>query len=340
MDRFIVGTGRCGSTLLSRMLGEHDDVLSLFEFFTGLDWGRRFGDDPMSGEELASLVGAEQPFVTAVLRRGYDVEEITYPFEAGGRYRRSDPLPWTLVSMLPRLSDDPDTLYDAMLAFARSLPLQPPVEHYRRLFGWLGSRTQRLHWVERSGSSIEYLADLARVFPQARFVHLHRDGRETALSMRAHHAYRLPICLLYDAPIDGLGTDAVKVSDLGEIDVHAAPTDDDPISRILASRPPAETFGRYWSDQITRGLDAAASIAPERLLDVRFEDLLAAPANALSAIATFFELDMGGDEWLRRAAAMVRGTVPLRRRSLASEEGKRLDDACRAAMARLGRVID
>ena len=33
MDRFIVGTGRCGSTLLSRMLAENPTTLSVFEFF-------------------------------------------------------------------------------------------------------------------------------------------------------------------------------------------------------------------------------------------------------------------------------------------------------------------
>ena len=42
MDRFVVGTGRCGSTLLSRMLGENRSVLSIFEFFNGLDMTRRF----------------------------------------------------------------------------------------------------------------------------------------------------------------------------------------------------------------------------------------------------------------------------------------------------------
>jgi len=71
MDRFIVGTGRCGSTLLSRMLAEHHAVLSLFELFNGIDGARRFAPAPIPGAELAKLVAAEQPFVTAVLRRGY-----------------------------------------------------------------------------------------------------------------------------------------------------------------------------------------------------------------------------------------------------------------------------
>ena len=33
--RFVVGTGRCGSTLLSKMLGAHRSVLNLSEVFTG-----------------------------------------------------------------------------------------------------------------------------------------------------------------------------------------------------------------------------------------------------------------------------------------------------------------
>ena len=49
MRRFIVGTGRCGSTLLSRMIRENPQVVSLFEYFNGLDVRRRFSKAPMSG---------------------------------------------------------------------------------------------------------------------------------------------------------------------------------------------------------------------------------------------------------------------------------------------------
>ena len=82
-------------------------------------------------------------------------------------------------------------------------------------------RFDRTHWIERSGSSIDYLGALNASFPKARFLHLHRDGYETALSMRGHHAYRLPIALMYRAQ-DGDGPPITA------IDFDAAPDPSDP----------------------------------------------------------------------------------------------------------------
>jgi hypothetical protein len=330
--RFIVGTGRCGSTLLSSMLALHPGVCSIFEFFTGLDWGSRFAEGPVSGPAFAELIGRPQPVIDAVLRRGYPVEEVSYPF-GRGRFARGDSMPWILVAMLPRLSDDPDRLFDQLIEFARALPTQPLRSHYPQLFGWLAARSGRRFPIERSGSSIDYLASLHAFFPDARFLQLHRDGRETALSMREHHAYRVPISLMYDAPV----ASGHRPSELGAIDFTAPPREDDPISQILASRPPAAAFGRYWSDQIVRGHQALARIEPGHYFEVRFEDLIAQPRQVLGAIARFFELP-GDEAWLARGAALVRGVPPARVGSLAPEERAALEEACRPGMQRLGRA--
>ena len=53
--RFVVGTGRCGSTLLSRMLSENREVLNVFELFSGIDQFFRFRRDPVDGRELAAV---------------------------------------------------------------------------------------------------------------------------------------------------------------------------------------------------------------------------------------------------------------------------------------------
>ena len=337
MDRFIVGTGRCGSTLLSRMLAENPDTCSIFEYFNGLDVLRRFQAEPLSGQDFAQLIAGEQKFVTAVLRRGYPVSEITYPFadappgaRAGrvGRYRRDEPLPWILVSMLPRLTDDPDALFDELMEFCRSRPKGSVVGHHRALFDWLAQRLGRLHWIERAGSSIDYLPALVQHFPEARFLHIHRDGCESALSMREHHAFRVPIAILYQAA-------AGEGPSLAEIDFEAAPTADDPISRVLEGLPPVVYYGRYWSDQIARGLSARSQLAPGRYRELRFEDLLRDPAAALSEVAEFFELD-GGD-WLRRAAALVTTPPPARFGALSAKDRELLARACEPGRALLSR---
>jgi hypothetical protein len=332
MDRFVVGTGRCGSTLLSRMLGEHPALLSVFEFFTGLEMTKRFSAEPVDGEAFAALISQEHPFVTMVLRRGYRVEEITYPFGPKARYTINDGLPWLLVSALPRLTDDPDALFDETVAFASTLPRQHLALHYRQLFDWLAARLGRTCWLERSGSSIDYLGSLHGFFPEGRFLHIHRDGHEAALSMREHAAYRLAISLLFQLPAD----EPPAHADLGQIDV-ATPSEDDPISRLLASRPPVEYFGRYWTQELTHGFRAVASLDAARYRDVRFEELVAEPKAVLREIGEFFELEADGG-WLERAAALVRGAPPTRFDTLSPDEQAALADACRPGMQLLGRA--
>jgi hypothetical protein len=332
LDRFIVGTGRCGSTLLSQMLAEHPGALSVFELFNGIDMARRFAPEPVSGESYGALIAAEQPFVTAVLRRGYEVAEIIYPFETG-RHRRGDPLPWILVAMLPRLADDPDALFDEVMARVKGHPRQPAVAHHRMLFEWLLARLDKWFWLERSGSSFDYLGELIRAFPEARFLHIHRDGPEAALSMVHHHAYRLPISLIYGAPLD----DGARLADLGPLDLHGAPNGRDPISRVLASRPPPDYFGRYWCDQVLHGYRALRGLDASRYAEVRFEDLVAHPRERLAEIAEFLALPEGGD-WIERAAALVRGVPARRVPELARAEREALEAACRPGQVLLGRA--
>ncbi len=323
MDRFVVGSGRCGSTLLSRMLDLHPEVTSIFEFFNGLDVTRRF-EPSLDGAELVELLSAEQTVVTAALRRGHTAEEVVYPFgREGARYRVEDALPWLCVAMAPRLTEDPDTLFDDLVAWARTRPGASAADHYRALFDWLCARKGTRAWIERSGSSVDYAGALATCFPEARFLHIHRDGPETALSMREHGIYRLPIAMLYDVALPS----GSRFSTAGGVDFAAPPEAGDWISEALETRLEPEVFGRYWSDQVERGAQAAIEIGPERFAEIRFEDLIERPTDILAFVADFFRLPVA-ERWLDEANALVRGRPRRRRPDLENDVGRALDGAC------------
>lgn len=318
MERFIVGTGRCGSTLLARMVGCHVDVVPIHEFFTGLDWSRRFSSEPTAGPELATLVAAHQPVTTEVLARGYQTDEIQYPFDdPAARYRRGDPVPWLLVTMLSRLTDRPDGWYDELVEFAERRPVSTMAEHYRALFGWVAARAGGSIWIERSGSSLDYLADLVSMYPDARFVHIHRDGHEAALSIRAHPFFRLGVALLMDLFPEGDETAAVD--------------------RVIETPPPCWAVGRYWSDQVVRGFRAMPALRPEQLLQVRFEDLLHHPASVVATVAEFFRLppDKG---FLDRSCSLVSAAPASRYDRLPGDEQVELAAVCRPGQMLLGRA--
>lgn len=311
----------------------NDEVASISEYLNGLDGGRRFSREPLSGPEFTEMICAVHPFLARVLERGYPVPEVTYPYDAAGaRFPRGKGLPWILGTTLPELSDHPDALYDELREFTSVLPPRPAAEQHRALFQWITDRIGRSVWVERSGAAIDYLGDLDAAFPGARFVHIHREGEEAALSMREHHAFRLAVMLVYRLP-PGTGSSPDALEAFARAEDEA-----DEIGRLLASRPPAEYFGRFWTDQVLRGFRALARLDPARYREVRFEDLLARPEEVLEEVAGFLALPDPAGGWRGKAAALVRGAPASRAAALPAAERERLREVCRPGNVLLGRA--
>ena len=330
MNRFIVGTGRCGSTLLSTMLACHPEVTSVCEFFNGLDGARRFQREPMSGRAYRALVCEPQAFLNMVLERGYPVPEIVYPIDdPTSRFGRGGDLPWILGSTLPRLEDAADALYDETCRFLDAQPDRSAPGHALALFAWWAERRGRPHWIERSGAAIDYLGALERHFGEARFVHIHRQGEEAALSMRGHHAFRLAIMLANGLP-PGTGRTAAEL--------RAAAPDADRITQLLESRPPPELFGKWWNDQVARGVEARASLPADRYREVRFEELLERPEETLACVARALALPDPEGRWREEAARQVRSAPAPRLDGLEAAERDALIAACTAGNAALGRA--
>ena len=324
--RFVVGTGRCGSTLLSKMLAQNTDVLSVYEMFSGIDYTFRFRTDAVAGAELAARLMQDHPVMTMTIKRGYDVPEVAYPFDnPASRYKLGDPVPWMLGIAIPRISDKPDELFDELIARVEMHPVQTLAMHYRQILDWLAFVCDKQCWIERSGTSIEYLPELVNMFPEAKFLHIHREGREAALSMREYPSMRVGAAVIYGL----LGDIEFSNENILELERN----DPAAIDHLLEVYPPLELFGRYWSDQIKRGQSALDQISSENFHQIKFEDLVTDTKTVMTEVAGFLEIEQG--DWIARAVDLSRGLPQQRFAQLPIEEQGSLNRACEEAMTLL-----
>lgn len=333
---FVVGTGRCGSTLVSRMLRAHPDVLSLSELFAALG-ARAFLQGPVDADTFWRILSEPRSRTTTMLRHGLAVEEFLYPFEAGGRFDAGSGVPPISLTALPFLDSEPDELLDEVEREARRYPRGSVGSHYRRLFEWLAARFGKSRWVERSGGSLRLVPDLVAAFPGARFVHLHRDGRACAHSMSRHHNFRMSMIgaeLAQELGFDPYQDDAPAVRELDDSLAGLLPQRFD--RRVYdAHSVSLSWFGRLWSGQVVVGCRELAGLPAGRVMTLAYEQLLASPATEVERMASFLEIE-APDGWVESAAAMC---WPDRSSwmTLPDEQRHDLEQACALGMRVLGR---
>lgn len=332
---FIVSTGRCGSTLLTNMIRLNPQVLSLSEFF-GLLLTGPFPDGVLTPAEYWSLLSTPHTFVASAYRVGAPIEEFLYRPGPDSRFTAATGIPPIMVTALPHLSDEPEALYDEVEKFVLALDPAPAAVQHRRLFDWLADRAGARVWVERSGYSLRHVPELIRLFPGARFVHLYRDGRESAYSMSRSGAFRLGA--VYMKLIEALGVNPfdAPVPDTVTVPPELVPLMPDTfdVAAFLAIDLPVADFGKAWSEQIVTGLDSLRAVPPERLLQFGYRRLTEDTAAVLTELAAFIGPVDAPAHWLDAASALVshRPSGWLR---LPEQERERLDEATRDAMALL-----
>jgi hypothetical protein len=332
---FVVSTGRCGSTMLSNMLRLNRDILSLSEFFSLL-MPDPFPPGEMDAAAYWRLLTAPWTFFRHTYQLGLRAPEFLYAPRPGGRFTPATGIPPILVTVLPHLSDDPEGLYDEVEAFVAGLTPAPVAGQHRRLFGWLSERLDTRVWVERSGSSLLYISQLAELFRDAKFVHLYRDGRECAYSFSRHPLYRLAAVSMMLG--SRLGTSPYMSDDppVKQVppDLRAfmpETFDHDAFRRLEV---PVTQTGQFWSDMIMPALDVLARLPSERVLQLSYEDLVAEPRQALLRLARFAGLPHVDPGWLDRAVRLAERRSP-RWPSLPEEQIDELTRVCEPAMRRL-----
>ena len=325
--------------MLSNVLNRHPHVLSLSEFFTGIGL-RAFRFRRVSGDSMWKLYSRQSYRTHLLLREQF--EELTYPFDdPNSRFTRGDAPPIALAA-LPHITKEHDALFDELEPVVRGQPRQSPADHLRHLFAWLCERFDRSVWAERSGGSLIFAPRLLSEFPEARVVHVYRDGRETALSMSRHYPFRL-----YLATMKKLRPRVTDVAMLVEgarrwskinpwlemlLPVLVRP-DKLPFDKLKVA-----DFAAYWNAMIGLAQDVLSDLPSDRLLNVRFEDVQAEPEAQLRRLIRFIAPSLENDAWIREASAVPRQT-PSKFAALDAADQAAIVDACRPGLEFLGYAI-
>lgn len=344
---FVVSSGRCGSTAVSDTLRMHPRVLSLSEFFRCIGT-RAFQPGQFTSERFWRLLTEPRQHMTAILRYHLEPPEILYRLGPNRRYGRESGVPPILLVTLPHLSNEPERLFDEIHDFAMSLPTQPLPDHFRSLFAWLAQRFCRDAIVERSGASLAMVPSLACSFPEARFIHLYRDGRRVAVSMSRHIIFRLWLAVRHAAGsslpegiLDELGSRVLADLPVPEAARLPAMSQDGRIRLMLQAMGPAADqeqspvwrFGTAWTGLVLAAAATLNGLDAGRLFSLDFDDLLTAPEFALNAMERFlFPADIPDGQWVAQAGTILRSDPAPWSAGLSDVECRRLGIACRPAM--------
>jgi hypothetical protein len=170
----------------------------------------------------------------------------------------------------PAYADEPEECVVATTATFRSMQLvararapsyvrwllaedaRPVYRYHRAVLSVLAHGEPQPRWVLKAPEHLFWLDAILDVYPDARFVHLHRDPVEVAPSGCSLHTVA---------------------------------------RRVLSERLRRPEMGREWLDLwhagITRAIEARRRILPGRLLDVSYRDLVASPAGVVRRVHAF-----------------------------------------------------
>jgi len=330
---FVVSTGRSGSTMLSKILQLHPDVLSLSEFFLSLQrapfrW--ELPKEPLDGAQLWEMMTGADAISDAMILGGLKNDEMLYHYDSG-RFSPATGIPNIMHSTMPVLSDDPDGLYAQLEPVVPTWPTRPASEQFMYLFEFLAGLLGRRVIVERSGTSLALIDQLVEEFPGARFVHMYRDGVDCTLSMLRHPLFRFAGLHALLAEEAGLTSDA-SVQEIADALPDKAPGLILPpfdAEKFMAYDIPPALYARTWAFLVANGIEALTKLPDESWTQLSFESLLADPDAELTRLAGFLGVPPSRD-WLRAAAKMI---DPLRTGASAKIDPELLAEL-RAACAR------
>jgi putative sulfotransferase len=304
----ILNTGRCGSTMLSKLIAQEPSTASISESMAFGTAGA--ADVTITGEEFWAKLREPSPQIRTQVRLDLLTGEFRYP--ASGLWAGNlAELPAILAVTLPSVSADPDHLFDRLAAVVPDFPAQPVSAHRVDYLDLLATLTGRRRWVERSGGSCTLPGPILDAVPDGKVVYLTRNVADTARSMSRHPAFQFAALRLEFSARCGL--DPYDPAHAGDPTVPARVPPD--LRGLLPDNLTTDVFwargrsARWFEGLCTTMHDrtekALAHWDPKRLLRLRYEDLVSDPVGELLRLGEFLGFaDPAG--WSTQVAPRVR----------------------------------
>lgn len=261
---FLVGVGRSGTTLLYKLLCLHPEIAYISNYENRLGWlpsglacrlaSRRLDDKLRTWfKKNGNAYFVDRPWLTRVFPTPHEGEAV---FDACG------------------LQLFPDRDY---------LPGPSTVDCLRRRFTRIRRGARASVFLSKCTTNNHRIRPLAAVFPNARYIHLMRDGREVTHSLSVvewwdHHV------LWWD------GRTPQQMERDGE-------------DRLAIC-------ARSWVRELQELKSALSTIDRQRVLELRFEDLLRDPLASLDRAVRFLGLESSAQYRAAIAALDIRPMTP------------------------------
>ena len=334
---FVLGPARCGSTMLSRMLNLHPQILSVSEFLASQTTSALLPGQ-FSGQQYWDMISKPSVQLNRVMRPDTAPSEYLYDLD-GGRWKQAD-VPAISAMTLPHISDASDGLLDQLGEEVPGWPTRPLAQHHQQLFEHLQQGFGHQTWVERSGASLAQAGPIINWFPGAKFVLMTRDARDIVLSIQAFKPMRVMVwtwavlrllgvnILNGDRPI---GTNALLWRCGGVLSRLM------PFECMLQSQPSLKLCAQFYDQMILQTVGKVAELPAQKLHVVRYEDLVKQPRQELSGLTSFLNVDADGP-WLDQASELPRDTG-ARWRRLGAEDQSSLTAWTTRAQAQMDQLV-
>ncbi|MGH0034790.1 MAG: sulfotransferase family protein [Myxococcota bacterium] len=281
---FVVGTGRCGSTLLRKLLRVHPDLHLPKETHWIPILHDFFGAREIEADEFFAAIRS------------------VYMAKGKTAYAR----------ILKENATREDDFEAALRPALESLPRRDLASIMDLFYGALARANGASLWGDKTPDYGLCMGLLQRMWPDAKFLHIVRDGRDVALSMSQVLSFQLQVAwgVCYWPSIAWERAYAARLDE------------------ARRARPAGEFF-ELWRRRLLRIRDEAGRLPPSQYMEIEYDGLLADPRATLDRISSFLGLPVQAG-WIDTAAGQVRSgdrrknADDPRYRALGEEHGETL----------------